>query len=100
MSGEILVVRNEAMERAWDESGYFVDSEGYGPFSVLYEKMKRSETRMTATVDPYARQGYGFEPYEVTVLGRGLSLVTLVTADLEENPSTALIESFIRSLSA
>lgn len=99
-AAEILVVRDEVMESAWSEDGYSVSSEGEGQFAIHYEGMKRAATRMTALDDPYARQGFGFEPYEVTVVGGTLSLVTLVTPDSESEFSVALTSSFVASLGA
>jgi hypothetical protein len=96
--GEILVARDEAMEAAWDNEGYIVDPEGEGPFAIYYEAAKRATTPMKALVDPYNREGFRFEPFELTLVGRGLYLVTLVTPDLEGPFSRVLVDSLIAAL--
>jgi hypothetical protein len=96
--GEILVARDETMEAAWNEVGYVLGPEGEGPFAIFYETVKRAATQMKALVDPYNREGFRFEPYELTLVGCGLYLVTLVTPDLDSRFSRLLVDSLVTAL--
>jgi hypothetical protein len=98
LKGEILVARDEVMEAAWEGSGYALNREGEGPFAIYYEEVKWTSMPIKALSDPYDRSGFRFEPYQLTLVARGLKLVTLVTPDLESRFSRSLIDSFIAVL--
>jgi hypothetical protein len=96
--GEILVARDESMEAEWDELGYALNSDGEGPFAIYYETIKRSATLLKALEDPYDRELSRFEPYDLTLVGQGLFLVTLVTPGSDSPFSRLLLEAFVTAL--
>lgn len=97
-SARILVARDISMEASWDERGYVLDSQEEGPFCIAYEPFRRNELRATALDDPYMRSGFRYDPYEITIVGSQLYLVTVVTPCLESNFSRTVLSGVIRSL--
>jgi hypothetical protein len=96
--GVILVARDEQMSAAWEEHGYDIPGEPEGPVAVWYQPCPARRFTALATTDPYARPGeFLFDPYEVAVIGAGLSLVTLVTPDADTDFSREVIAAFIDS---
>ncbi len=97
-AGEILVARDKEMDAAWEEHGYDIPGEPEGPFVIYYQPCSVRQFTAQVTADPY-EQGtdYIFNPYEVRVVGAGLSLVTLVTPDMEKDFSHQVIAAFIES---
>jgi hypothetical protein len=96
--GEILVARDKDMDVAWEEHGYDIPGEPEGPFAVFYRPCPATQFTAQVTTDPYDRGGdLIFNPYEVQVVGAGLSLVTLVTPDMEKGFSQQVIAAFIES---
>jgi hypothetical protein len=82
VEGEVLVARDERMCADWDEDGYALDASGEGPFAVYYQRAGREHLRVALLEDPYRREGFGFAPFEATLVG-AMALVTLVTPDAE-----------------
>ncbi|MDT3438186.1 hypothetical protein [Pseudofrankia sp. BMG5.37] len=91
--GDILVARDKEMIRRWDKDGYHLHR-GEGPFSVLYEPMGTAQIKTTLLQDPYGPSDYKFTPYEATLLGRNISLITLVLPDEGSGFSRKLIQEF------
>ncbi|MFP1627904.1 hypothetical protein ACLB9X_22645 [Streptomyces sp. 5K101] len=83
-SGHVLVARDEDMVAGWDDSGHVLDSRQEGPFSVAYEPAGRQSLKVMALEDPYVRTGFGYEPYEISLVGSGLYMITVVAP--EEGP--------------
>ncbi|MFG3498722.1 hypothetical protein [Streptomyces sp. NPDC047928] len=79
----VLVARDEEMLRHWDESGYALDARGEGPFALMYKPAEWRTLKAVALEDPYVRTSSGYEPYEITVAGSQLWMVTVVTPDEE-----------------
>ncbi|TXS58097.1 hypothetical protein [Streptomyces sp. t39] len=80
-TGRLLVARDEEMVAGWDETGYVLDATGEGPFSLAYEPAGWRSLKALALEDPYVRTGFGYEPYEVTLVGSGLRMITVVAPD-------------------
>lgn len=95
--GNVLVARDAAMVEAWDEFGYELPDSAEGPFTVMYEPCPARTFHVTANEDPYAR-GMQFDPYEAVVVGAKLTLVTVVTPDLDGTFSREVIDSVITAL--
>jgi hypothetical protein len=97
-AAEILVARDKDMNAAWEEHGYDIPGDPEGPFAVYYQPCPARRFTAQVTTDPYDRGSeFAFDPYEVQVVGAGLSLVTLVTPDLETDFSQQVITTFIES---
>ena len=95
---EILVARDEAMESHWDEHGYTLDATGEGPFAIYYRPYTRRTTEVLALQVPYDHGGgFSFEPYEMVVVGAGLTLLTVVSPDDADDFTTRIIEGLLRS---
>ena len=77
----LLIARDEGMEANWDRSGYALDEHGEGPLALYYQPVGWQSLPMVPRKDPYGRAGFRYEPYDITVVGTGLSLFTLVTPD-------------------
>ena len=99
-SGQILVARDEAMEAEWDDIGYELDSSREGPFCVAYEPCRRRALNVTALEDPYVRDGFRYDPYDVTLIGPCLYLVSVVTPDIESDFSRAVLAGLTKQLGA
>jgi hypothetical protein len=85
--GELLVARDEGMLEWWDENGYALDRRGEGPLAFYYRPLARRTIRMRAEQDPYRwTADEEFEPYEVILAPRALSLITVVTPPPEDGP--------------
>ncbi|MFI2368911.1 hypothetical protein [Streptomyces sp. NPDC018833] len=84
LSGHVLVARDEEMVAGWDDSGYVLDSRQEGPFSLAYEPAGWRSLKAMALEDPYVRTGFGYEPYEISLIGSGLQMITVVAP--EEGP--------------
>jgi hypothetical protein len=98
--GEILVAKDIEMVMAWDEHGYEVPDAPEGPFGILYEPCPARVFTAVAQQDPYARgQEYGFEPYENLIVGRDLTLTTIVTPDGDSACSHTIIDAVVSALS-
>lgn len=80
-TGSLLVARDEEMVAGWDETGYVLDATGEGPFSLAYEPAGWRSLKAMALEDPYARAGFGYEPYEVVLVGSGLRMITVVAPE-------------------
>ncbi|MFI9582111.1 hypothetical protein ACIHCQ_09745 [Streptomyces sp. NPDC052236] len=80
-TGHLLVTRDEAMVAGWDDTGYALDSRQEGPFSLMYEPVGWESLDVMALSDPYRRTGFGYEPYEISVVGAGLQMVTVVAPE-------------------
>ncbi|MCX4966484.1 hypothetical protein OHA98_16900 [Streptomyces sp. NBC_00654] len=80
-SGQVLVARDEDMVAGWDDSGYVLDPHQEGPFSLAYEPAGWTSLNVLALDDPYTRTGFGYEPYEIGLVGTGLQLITLVAPE-------------------
>ncbi|ATW50662.1 hypothetical protein [Streptomyces peucetius] len=80
-TGHVCVARDEKAAAVWDESGYVLDSSGEGPFSVAYEPAGWRSLKATALEDPYVRTGFGYQPYEISLVGSGLWLITVVAPE-------------------
>jgi hypothetical protein len=78
LSGQVLVARDEDMVAGWDDSGYVLDPQGEGPFSLAYEPAGWQSLKVMALEDPYVRTGFGYEPYEISLVGAGLQMITVV----------------------
>ena len=97
-AGVILVARDQEMSAAWEEHGYDIPGEPEGPFALWYQPCPARRFTALAATDPYAHRGeFVFDPYEVQVVGAGLSLVTLVTPDPDKHFSQQVIAAFIES---
>lgn len=79
--GGVLIARDEHMEAVWDLSGYVLDKRGEGPLALYYEPAGWQSLPVVPQEDPYGRVGFRYEPYDITVVGAGLYLFTLVTPD-------------------
>jgi hypothetical protein len=98
--GELLIVRDADMESAWDEHGYQVPGSTEGPIAILYQPCTARVFSVTARSDPYARDAlFRFDPYDVLVVGSGLTLVTIVTPDTDSEFSKTAIDKLVSSLS-
>ncbi|MEV8438252.1 hypothetical protein AB0425_12810 [Actinosynnema sp. NPDC051121] len=97
--GEVLVARDERMLSDWDEHGYEVPGSSAGPFALLYEPCPAPRFPALAQEDPYAR-GALFDPYQITIVGAALSLVTIVTPDEDSEFSRRVIDGVIDALAA
>ncbi|MEV0806663.1 hypothetical protein [Micromonospora sp. NPDC050200] len=92
--GEVLLAKNRDMELRWERDGYFIEGDE-GPVAILYEPAASPSMTMLAIDDPYCRGGsFLYEPYEVTLLGRGMSLVTLVTPQDSSLFETEVVAEF------
>jgi hypothetical protein len=89
----VLVARDQRMVARWEDQGYYIE-DGEGPFAILYEPMKGTSVKASVLQDPYDRGGFLFRPYEVTIVSRGVWLVTLVLPDAASDFSLRLIRSF------
>ncbi|MCK2241354.1 MULTISPECIES: hypothetical protein [unclassified Crossiella] len=96
--GDMLVARSQEMAETWLEDGYFLAEHG-GPFAIYYEPLRREKLKITALDDPYIRAGFGFEPYDLTLCSRSLSLFTLVSPDVDSEFSIKLANMFSSVLS-
>ncbi|WP_067503466.1 hypothetical protein [Actinoplanes sp. TFC3] len=93
---EILVARDEDMEVFWDEHGYALDATGEGPFAIYYSPYGPRSSKVLALEDPYNHgDGFAYEPYEMLVAGRGMSLLTLVTPDEAKEFSATLLDALL-----
>ena len=81
LTGHVLIARDEEMVTGWDEAGYVLDAREEGPFSLAYEPAGWKSLKATALEDPYARTGFGYEPYQITLVGSGLWLITVVAPE-------------------
>ncbi len=86
----LLIARDEEMEANWDASGYALDERGEGPLALYYEPAGWQSLTMVPRKDPYGRVGFHYEPYDITVVGAGLYLFTLVTPGDSAFTRTAL----------
>lgn len=89
-TGEVFVARDNQMRRRWDDVGYSLEQDE-GPFAVFYQPTGRSEVEIQLHEDPYNR-GFRFEPYPATLVTIGLSLVTMVTPDIESQFSQRILD--------
>ncbi|WP_433889295.1 hypothetical protein [Streptomyces sp. CA-111067] len=80
-SSGLLISRDEEMEAHWDMSGYTLDERGEGPLALYHQPAGWQSLTMVPREDPYPGAGFGYEPYDITVVGAGLHLFTLVTPD-------------------
>lgn len=96
----ILVARDREMEVEWDNRGYALDSLGEGPFSIAYEPCGWKTLGARLLEDPYSREGFGFVPYEATVVGAGLYMVSVVTPDAESAFSKDVLDDLVEVLYA
>lgn len=95
---EILLAADDRMVSAWDEEGYHLSPSGDGPLMLAYEPCPASRLRMLALDDPYRRTGFAYEPYEATLVAKGISLVTIVTPDQDSDFSIRAIDALATSL--
>lgn len=95
--GEVLVARDERMLSDWDEHGYAIPGSAVGPFYLLYEPCPAPQFSALLQHDPYAG-GMRFDPYPVTIVGTGLSLVTVVTPDEDSEFSRSVIDGVVAAL--
>ncbi|MFJ8761892.1 hypothetical protein [Streptomyces cyaneofuscatus] len=86
----LLIARDKEMEANWDASGYALDERGEGPLALYYEPAGWQSLTMVPRKDPYGRVGFHYEPYDITVVGAGLYLFTLVTPGDSAFTRTAL----------
>lgn len=86
----LLIARDEEMEANWDLSGYALDERGEGPLALSYKPAGWQSLPMVPRKDPYGRFDFRYEPYDITVVGAGLYLLTLVTPDDSDFTRTAL----------
>ncbi len=94
-TGEALVVRDVAMEAAWDEKGYVRDELGEGPVAIYYRPFARRTAQVLAMQDPYDHgDDFIFEPYPMLMVAKGLSLVTVVTPDEAPDFTADVVETF------
>ncbi|TDB86330.1 hypothetical protein E1264_18340 [Actinomadura sp. KC216] len=95
---EVLVAEDEEMVQRWDEDGYYLSPTGTGPLMISFEPCR--VPRLTARVleNPYGDNGLGFTPYDVTLIGTDLHLVTIVTPDAESPFSTSVIDRLTEDL--
>lgn len=97
--GELLVARDERMQADWDEHGYELPGTEEGPFAILYEPCPAARFSVDVTTDPYGRDpGFGFAPYPAQIVGRGLTLVTLVTPATMKDFTRQVVHSLIEVL--
>jgi hypothetical protein len=97
--GELLVARDEAMLRRWENDGYSLMERGEGPFMLAYQPAGRTATEIHFQEDPYGRPaGFLFEPYPATLIASGFSLVTVVTPDAESLFSRGLVTRLQQAL--
>ncbi|QFG24971.1 hypothetical protein [Actinomadura sp. WMMB 499] len=82
-AAELLVARDAEMVDRWDRDGYHLDRDGHGTLMIAYEPCRAPRLDVTVLDDPYGRGGFLFDPYDVTLIGAGLSLVTVVTPDAD-----------------
>ncbi|WP_409098822.1 hypothetical protein [Streptomyces galilaeus] len=94
--GGLLIARDEVMEANWDLSGYALDERDEGPLALSYEPAGWPSLPMVPREDPYGRAGFRYEPYDITVVGAGLYLFTLVTPHDSAFTRTAL-DTLLRS---
>ncbi|GAA4578794.1 hypothetical protein GCM10023176_55350 [Micromonospora coerulea] len=97
-TGEVLVARDAHMEQRWDEVGYSLMEYDEGPFAVLYQPSGRTAVEIQVDEDPYGRSRSGFEPHSATLVTAGLSLVTVVTPDLESPFSRRILDALRQAL--
>ena len=95
--GEVLVARDERMLSDWDEHGYALPGSAVGPFFLLYQPCPAPRFRAQVQQDPYVT-GMRFDPYPVTIVGTGLSLITIVTPDEDSEFSRSVIDGMIAAL--
>lgn len=96
-SGEVLVARDTHMEQRWEVAGYALMEHGEGPFAVLYQPSARPLIAIHLNEDPYDST-YGFKPYPATLVAAGLSLVTVVTPDVDSPFSRQILERIRQAL--
>jgi hypothetical protein len=97
--GEILVARDLRMNEDWDEYGYRLGVDGQGPFYILYRQAPAGSLPMQALRDPFENDlSDGFEPYEVQLVGSGLSLITIVLPDADSEFSRSVMSAVSESL--
>ncbi|MGC5021265.1 hypothetical protein [Micromonospora sp. DT47] len=99
-TGEVLVARDTQMEQRWDDVGYSLLEHDEGPFAVLYQPSGRSAVEIKLDEDPYDRPGFRFGPYPATLVAAGLSLVTLVTPDIESPFSRGILDALRQALTS
>jgi len=97
--GYVLVARDKDMLERWDDEGYSLMDGAEGPFQVVYEPASVPAVPVEMRWDPYDRgEGYGFSPYEATLVTAGLFLVTLVTPDVDSAFSQGLLSMLAEEL--
>ncbi|NGM14166.1 hypothetical protein [Verrucosispora sioxanthis] len=97
-AGEVYIARDAEMERRWDDLGYSLMEHAEGPFAVLYQSASQLAVEIQLNDDPYERRGFGFELYPATLVTAGLSLVTLVTPDMDSPFSQSLLHALRQAL--
>jgi hypothetical protein len=84
------------MESHWDEHGYTPDTTGQGPFAIYYRPFARRTTEVLALEDPYEHgDHFRYEPYEMVVVGSGLTLLTVVSPDGAEEFTGTILEGLV-----
>lgn len=78
---EIYLVRDQAMDDHWDRCGYTLDARHEGPIRLMYRPFEVPAVSVRALEDPYVRDVGRFAPFDLTLVGKGLFLVTVVLPD-------------------
>lgn len=65
---------------------------------MLYQSASQLAVEIQLNDDPYERRGFGFELYPATLVTAGLSLVTLVTPDMDSPFSQSLLHALRQAL--
>lgn len=96
----MLIAEDDEMVQRWDEDGYHLSAAGTGPLMIAFEPCPVPRLRAQVLDDPYGDRGLGFDPYEVTLLGTKLFLVTIVTPDADSAFSRTAIDRLAECLNA
>ncbi|RKS70969.1 hypothetical protein BZB76_5449 [Actinomadura pelletieri DSM 43383] len=99
-SAELLIAENDEMVQRWDQDGYYLSPTGAGPLRIGFEPCRVPRLRARVMENPYGDDGFGFDPYEVTLIGTDFFLATIVTPDLDSAYSRSAIGSFTDCLTS
>lgn len=97
---EIYLVRDRDMDDHWERFGYTLDERLEGPICLMYRPFQSKVITVLALEDPYDRNDPRFEPYDLSVVGQGLYLVTAVLPEGEGSFGADVIAALENALSA
>jgi hypothetical protein len=93
--GDILVVRDLAMDLAWAEHGYDLPGQDEGPFMLMYRPCPVPVIDGAVLSDPYSHETEIFQPYPVQIVGSGIHLVTIVTPSNSPEFTATIIDRLL-----